>query len=174
MIFTNVMEEQQIEGDSKVNYREAIRAVIVRKNKILLIHTNKGDYKFPGGGVEGLESHSECLIREVAEETGYVNCIIKEKLGSVIERKFDEYDSAALFQMTSHYYLSELINDEKIAQQLDDYESAQEFSPEWVVLEEAIEQNEKCMSSFEYNPWVKREIMVLKEIKNRLKLLDCK
>ena len=93
MIFNKVIEEQYIQVDSKVNYREAIRAVILRNNEILLIHTNKEDYKFPGGGVEGQESHSECLIREVAEETGYVNCIIKDKLGTVIERKLDEYDN---------------------------------------------------------------------------------
>ncbi len=173
MIFSNVIEEQQIEVDSKVNYREAIRAVILRNNKILLIHTNKGDYKFPGGGVEGQESHSECLIREVAEETGYINCVIKDKLGSVMERKLDEYDKTALFQMTSHYYLCELKDDEKITQQLDDYESAQEFSPEWILLNDAIEQNEKCMSIFEKNTWLKREIFVLKELKNKLKWLDC-
>lgn len=170
MIFNKVIEEQRIVDDCKVTYRDAIKAVILRKNKILLLHTNKGDYKFPGGGVEGQENHSECLIREVAEETGYINCIFKEKLGVVIERKFDEYDNTAIFQMTSHYYLCELINDEKIAQQLDDYESAQEFNPEWILLDEAIEQNEKCMNRFEKNPWVKREIFVLKKIKNRLKL----
>jgi 8-oxo-dGTP pyrophosphatase MutT (NUDIX family) len=70
MIFNKMIEEQQIQGDIKVNYREAIRAIILQKNTILLVHSNKGDYKFPGGGVEGQESHSECLIREVAEETG--------------------------------------------------------------------------------------------------------
>ena len=108
-----------------------------------MIHTNKENYKFPGGGVEGQESHLECFIREVAEETGYVNCIIKNKLGSVIERKLDEYDNTSVFQMTSHYYLCELINNERIAQQLEDYEFAQEFRPEWIPLIEAIERNEK-------------------------------
>ena len=170
MIFNKVIEEQYIQVDSKVNYREAIRAVILRNNEILLIHTNKEDYKFPGGGVEGQESHSECLIREVAEETGYVNCIIKDMLGTVIERKLDEYDNTSVFQMTSHYYLCELINDERIAQQLDDYEFAQEFRPEWILLIEAIERNEKRINRFEKNTWVKREIFVLKELKNILKL----
>lgn len=170
MIFNKVIEEQHIQVDSKVNYREAIKAVILRNNKILLIHTNKEDYKFPGGGVEGQESHSECLIREVAEETGYVNCIIKDKLGIVIERKLDEYDNISVFQMTSHYYLCELINNERIAQQLDDYEFAREFRPEWILLNEVIEQNEKRINSFEKNTWVKREIFVLKELKNILKL----
>lgn len=94
---------------------------------------------------------------------------MKEKLGSVMERKFDKFDNMALFEMTSHYYLCELINDEKIAQQLEDYESAREFSPEWIILDEAIEHNEKNMNSLEKNTWVEREMFVLKELKNRLK-----
>ncbi|WP_256371013.1 NUDIX hydrolase [Psychrobacillus sp. OK028] len=149
-----------------------MRAIIFQKNNILLVRSNKGDYKFPGGGVEGNESHSECLIRELAEETGYINCSIKDKLGSVIEKKLDEFDNNALFQMTSHYYLCELINDERIAQQLDNYELAQEFTPEWVSINDAIGQNEKVMNSLgsEKNSWIKREIFVLKELKNKLRL----
>lgn len=108
----------------------------------------------------------------MAEETGYINCIIKDKLGSVIEKKLDEYDNNALFQMTSHYYLCELINDKRIAQQLDEYESVQGFKPEWVSLHDAIEQNEKIFNSFEIekNGWLKREIFVLKKLKNILSL----
>ncbi|SDM90765.1 hypothetical protein SAMN05518871_102535 [Psychrobacillus sp. OK028] len=108
----------------------------------------------------------------MAEETGYINCSIKDKLGSVIEKKLDEFDNNALFQMTSHYYLCELINDERIAQQLDNYELAQEFTPEWVSINDAIGQNEKVMNSLgsEKNSWIKREIFVLKELKNKLRL----
>lgn len=171
MIFNKVIEEQRIQGEINVNYRDAIRAIIFKNNLILLVHSNKGDYKFPGGGVEDNESHSECLIREVAEETGYINCIVKDKLGSVIEKKLDEYDNNSLFQMTSHYYLCELINDKRIAQQLDDYESAQGFSPAWVSLNEAIEQNEKIINDFENgkNGWLKRETFVLKKLKKLYK-----
>lgn len=81
----------------KINYREAVRAVIVQNNKILLAHSNMGDYKFPGGGVDKNESHGEGLLREVAEETGYINCIMKDKMGVVIERYVDEYDDGAYF-----------------------------------------------------------------------------
>lgn len=167
-----MIEEQHIPYEVKVNYRVAIRAIIVQKGKILLVHSNKGDYKFPGGGVEGNESDSECLIREVAEETGYINCVIKDKLGSVMERKLDEYEDDILFEIISHYYFCELINDKQIAQQLDDYESAQEFSPEWVSLNDAIVQNEKVMNSFdiEKNGWLQREIYVLQKLVNILKL----
>lgn len=163
-----MIEDQQFQDGINVNYREAIRAIIFQENLILLVQSNKGDYKLPGGGVELNESHSECLIREVGEETGYINLIIKNKLGSVIENKLDEYDNKALFQMTSHYYLCELVNNKRIAQHLDDYESAQDFSPKWVNLTEAIEQNEKIISNFESgkNGWLKREIFVLKKLKN--------
>lgn len=61
-MFNKLIEQQRIEGDSKVNYRETIKAVIVRKNKILLIHTNKGDYKFPGGGWKGRKAIRNALF----------------------------------------------------------------------------------------------------------------
>ena len=32
--------------------RTAARGVILREGKLLMIHTDRGDYKFPGGGVE--------------------------------------------------------------------------------------------------------------------------
>lgn len=61
----------------------------------------------------------------MAEETGYINFIIKDKLGSVIERKFDEYDSTALFQMTSQLnrevrrnYMNETIEKAKELEEL--------------------------------------------------------
>lgn len=107
-----------------------------------------GDYKFPGGGVEKNESHAEGLMREVAEETGYFNCVIKNKMGVVVERYIDEYDENAIFQMTSHYYFCE-VNGEKITQKLEDYELEQEFTPQWVELGDATNQNEKVMTQCE-------------------------
>lgn len=164
--------EQPVEEGLKINCREAIRAIIIQDKKILLVQSNKGDYKLPGGGIEANEKHAECLMREVTEETGYVNCVVKEKLGTVIERKLDEYDERALFQMTSHYYICDLTNNNKIAQQLDKYEIAQEFTPVWVTLDEAIEQNDKILNSLEAekNSWIMREIYVLKKLKNIISL----
>lgn len=38
--------------------REAVKGIIFRKNKILLIHSRvNNDYKFPGGGIEKNETH---------------------------------------------------------------------------------------------------------------------
>ncbi|MFD0770219.1 NUDIX hydrolase [Bacillus sp. CGMCC 1.60114] len=159
------------ENKVKINYREAVRAIIIQDNKILLVHSNIGDYKFPGGGVEKNESHAEGLMREVAEETGYHNCEIRNKMGVVIERYIDEYDKNAIFQMTSHYYFCE-VNGEKTAQKLDDYEFEQEFTPRWVRLGDAINQNQKIVNQCEQNRWIHRENFVLKELKKAYELSE--
>jgi len=165
MIFNEVLGTKNInEKEWKMNYREAVRAVIVRNDHILLIQSNMGDYKFPGGGVEKNESHIDGLIREVAEESGYKNCAVNEKLGVVMERHKDEYDEHAYFQMNSYYYLCEVTDDEKVAQQLDDYEADQEFTPHWLPIDEAIHANEKCLQQYERNRWIHRENFVLREL----------
>ena len=166
MIFNKIIEETITQNFKSVIERVAVRAIIIVNNNILLVHSNKGDYKFPGGGVEVNESHTEALIREVREETGYINCIVKDKIGTVVERKIDEYDKNVLFQMTSHYYLCELTSEEKINQQLSEYESILDLTSKWVSLDEAILQNESLINQFEKNSWLKRETFVLKEVKN--------
>ena len=51
--------------------RRAVRAVIIKNNRIALVKCEKeGYYKFPGGGIKNGESHLETLIRETSEETG--------------------------------------------------------------------------------------------------------
>lgn len=164
MIFDILLGSPILE-DIKINRRDAVRGVILLQNKVLLIHTNKGDYKLPGGGVKNNETHSEALQREILEETGYKNCVVREKIGAITERHIDEYDENAFFQMNSHYYLCELLLNDKVEQRLDDYESKQEFMPKWVSIDDAIAENEKCLRLPLHNEWVYREMLVLKELK---------
>ncbi|MFJ7663991.1 NUDIX hydrolase [Lysinibacillus sp. NPDC097162] len=172
MIFNKIFEESNIKNDSNMISREAVRAIIVNENRILLVHSNKGDFKFPGGGLEDNETHEEGLVREVKEETGYMNCRVQNKVGFVCEKKMDENDDNTLFKMASHYYFCELINDARIAQQLDAYESLQQFTARWVSIDEAIKQNESLINVSDNNRWLRRETFVLKELKNFL-ALDC-
>jgi 8-oxo-dGTP pyrophosphatase MutT (NUDIX family) len=168
MNFNMIIDESKQANFQRIIERVAIRAIIMANNRILLVQSNRGDYKFPGGGLEENEKHEDCLKREVREETGYINCIVKDKVGTVIERKMDEYESNALFQMTSHYYLCDLAAEEKMAQQLDEYEAILNFTPKWVSLEEAIKKNENLIEEVEQNSWLKRETFVLKQVKNML------
>ena len=59
--------------------REAARGIVFKDGGIILIHRikekegkKKEYYVFPGGGIEGEETHNEAVIREVLEETGII------------------------------------------------------------------------------------------------------
>ncbi|WP_226087681.1 NUDIX hydrolase [Mesobacillus sp. S13] len=171
MNFDTTIDEPNMDNYKTTIERVAVRAVIRKNNHILLVQSNRGDLKFPGGGVEKNENHEDCLLREVREETGYIHCVVKDKVGTIIERKKDVFEENALFQMISHYYLCDLVTQDKEEQQLDEYEAILDFTPKWVTLEEAITQNESLIDKFEQNSWLKRETYVLKQL--RINKLEC-
>ncbi len=54
----------------KAGFRLAARALIIQENRLLFV-SNDGDYWYlPGGRIEGNENLTECVEREVYEETG--------------------------------------------------------------------------------------------------------
>lgn len=163
--FTIKLEEPLLKNEhTKINNREAVRAVILQDDKILLVQSNKGDFKFPGGGIEGEENHQQALKREVEEETGYINLEVIKTIGKILEQKKDEFESDCLFSMNSTYYLCKLTNEDKTSRRLDEYEAELGFSPAWVTLDEAIQQNEMLIKNIKRNSWLKRETIVLKRL----------
>ena len=53
--------------------RKAVRAIIIRDNKLLVMKRNKFGKEYftlVGGGVDFDESNEQALVREIAEETG--------------------------------------------------------------------------------------------------------
>lgn len=82
---------------------------------------------------------------------------MNNKLGTVVRRKIDEFDDIVLFQMNSHYYLCKLEDHQQLCKQLERYEITQEFSPEWVAIEEAIPRNEAAAKLDGANGWIRRE-----------------
>ena len=171
MLFNRLLEIDKVSDSiGNVNYREAVRAVIIKKNKILMVHSINKDYKFPGGGIKKGENKIEALEREVEEETGYVCNKIIRKLGIVTERSKDKYVHNRIFKMISYYYVAE-VSDERKEQKLDAYEAELGFTPVWVDLLEAIRNNEKIIElNLKNKPnWIGRETYVLKEIYDNLK-----
>lgn len=164
MVFNKVLGIQFVDENNKVIHREAVRAVIFKDNKILTVHSNKGDYKLPGGGVKKEENYEDALKREVEEETGYIIHKINEMIGVIVQRNSDKYEKDAIFQMTSNYYLCE-VSEEKTLQKLDDYEAKLDFQPIWISLEAAIHQNESVNEKEDKNDWIYRENIVLKQLK---------
>ena len=170
MLFDKIIEIEKVsESISRVNFREAVRAVIIKDNKILMVNSKNKDYKFPGGGVKKYEEKLDALKREVEEETGFVCSNVKDVIGIVTEKSKDRFHHNRLFKMISYYYMVE-VSDEQKEQKLDDYEKELEFKPVWININEAILQNKLII---EDNPpnmpnWIYRETDVLKEIENAI------
>ncbi len=169
MIFYKIITSGDCSNRDSYFYRQAVRAIIFKDDKLLLINTKKGDYKFPGGGIEQDESHSEALTREVIEETGYLVDRVNELVGIVIEKKPDEFDSTKIFEMKSYYYLCD-IGRKQVEQTLDEYEAEQEFKPMWIALNEALSKNYELIEheSNGSNSWIKREAFVMQVLKSNL------
>lgn len=167
MIIDEILGIQKIKDPKiRITTRQAVRAIVIQNNKILMVHTNKGDYKFPGGGVKKNETHEEALRREVTEETGYIVNDIYEEAGTIVQRNPNQFDSNGIFQMTSHYYICD-VKANRTKQHLDKYEEDQEFAPIWIELDEVIARNEGLLTqkNNHINPWVYRETIALRRIK---------
>lgn len=167
MILNEVLGIQEIRDNNiQITTRQAVRAVILKNGKILMVHTKKGDYKFPGGGVKKQEELKAALKREVAEETGYIVKVIGERLGTIIQRNINQFNAKGIFEMTSHYYYCD-VKDIPESQHLEKYEEDQEFEPVWISLGDAIQRNEMILQGDKenINPWVYRETLALKRLK---------
>ncbi len=121
--------------------RNSIRAIIKCNGKLLMIRTNKGDYKFPGGGIEEGETIEQSLCREVMEETGFQVLKIGDTIGKVVESNVDIYDDSKIFVMTSLYVECEINFNSQKELKLDDYEKELNFKPTFIKIEDAIYKN---------------------------------
>ena len=161
MLFNKVIGIENVDKNQNRNNRTAVRAIIYKDNKILMVNNNRGDYKLPGGGVHKNEDLLHALRREVSEETGYRVKRASKKIGHITERHDDTYIPNTIFEMKSEYYFCE-VYDEPGKQNLDPYEEEQEFRPVWIELKDAIEKNEDILKKGTENTWVTREVYVLK------------
>lgn len=153
------------ETPKNINRRTAVRAIIIEGEKILLVRSNLGYYKLPGGGVEEGESHAMALIREVAEETGFLNCNVGEKLGITLEQRPDNSAANSCFQMESHHFQCELGDKKMASQALLGYELEEGYKPVWVPLQNAIDTNESLYETDKSLVFIPRENYVLKLLK---------
>ncbi len=152
-------------GHQPIIYRDAVRAIILRKGKILLVFSEESnEYKFPGGGVEDLEGRESALRREVMEEVGKQVNSINESLGYVDQIYNDIYDERKYFFLRSYYFFCEVLTEE-FDQNLDVYEQELKFVPKWVTIDEAIEVNQKKYDKGSEYHWTERELYVLKLLK---------
>lgn len=170
-LITQILHKPNLTLNGKIVLREAVRAIILRGNQVLMVYsTLNGDYKFPGGGVEEGEEYITTLKREIKEECGAQLKTILGEFGRVEEYDRAEEEEFDLFRMNSYYYQCE-VDDGFGVQKLDDYEFAYGFKPEWVSIEHAIDVNRALLENPPPNiqRWVRRELLVLETIQERLR-----
>ncbi|RIA65009.1 NUDIX domain-containing protein [Anaeroplasma bactoclasticum] len=117
----------------KIASRPSARAIIIKDNKVYMIHNKKYDfYEFPGGGIEEDESMKDALIRETKEEAGLIIKVdsIKE-FGYVHRANKDIYDNEVTFVQDNYYYLCD-VEDIMINQSLSEREKEDGFILELV------------------------------------------
>ena len=131
--------------------RDSARSIIIRGGKAAMVHSLKYDYyKFPGGGIEAGENPVDAMIRETREEAGLT--VIPESVkefGLVHRIQKSDSDPAECFIQDNYYYLCDAL-DEKVSQELDAYESAENYRLEFMDPKTAILKN-RSVSQSPYN-----------------------
>ena len=164
MDYFDITLDARIKYRNKMNFRPTVRGLAFRAGLMLMIQTNRGDYKVPGGGVRQGEKQESALKREVLEETGYTCTGIQVKIGEVKEIKTDIFDHASDFCMHSFYYIIDVC-DQPGRQKLDRYENDLGFEPCWISVGDAIAANSALYETRKDIGWLEREIEILKAIK---------
>lgn len=142
--------------------RPSCRSIIIKENKIFMVHSLKYDYyKLPGGGIEKGESKIDALIRETKEESGLVIKpeTIKE-FGMVHRIQKGKRFDCEVFIQDNYYYLCE-VEDEISEQNLDTYEADEYFTLEYADYRVALEANKKPDHGPKDPIMIQREAMVL-------------
>lgn len=163
-LFTIDLKDYDPNG--KKFYRPSVRGIVFDNDgNIAMVYSQKYHYyKFPGGGIEGNESHIETLAREIKEEAGMT--LIPEsakEFGEVL--RIQKKDENIILVQYNYYYTCE-VEDKIDEQDLDDGEKDAEFVLKFVPIEEAIKTN----SAFQGKPiekqMIEREKRVLEILKN--------
>jgi 8-oxo-dGTP pyrophosphatase MutT (NUDIX family) len=167
---TTIIHSSIQDIDRRIMNRRAARAIIVRGELILLMFTAKhNDYSLPGGGIEKGEEVISALRRELREEVGATEIVIKEYIGYLDEYRPSPGAKFDVVFLRSYCYHCE-VNDDFSATSLQESEVRNGVKPIWIKLTDAIAHNESILVNAppEMGISIQRETWLLKFIRTSM------
>lgn len=102
-ILMTLLEKEEGYSTPKVD----VRGVVFRENKILLVEEKiDGGWTLPGGWADPCQSPSECVVREIREESGYET--EARKLLAVYDRSKHPHEPPFPFHIYKMFFLCEI------------------------------------------------------------------
>lgn len=157
------------ESELELIVRHAARGIVLKGDKILLLHTQRyNDYSLPGGGIDDGEDEITGLKREMLEETGASGV-----RNIAAFARYDEYrpwykPEADIIHMISYCYVCD-IDDELGETAFESHEVSNGMTPLWINIDEAISHNEEVIANSDKKGLsIERETFLLKVIAQEL------
>lgn len=149
------------EFNQEVKKKLASRALVVKENKVAILHSKKYKaYITLGGGVEGNETLEQACTREAREEAGLIVEPI-EKI-AVLDCNYPR------IRIVHNYFVCELIKEVDITGRTD-HEIDQDLEVKWLSLEELKLAYATHTNNYKYDTWMQRESIVIPELRKYLK-----
>lgn len=133
--------------DMPLIYTQTVRAVIIQDGKMVMQRGRNGEYKIPGGGLEGNEDRMDALCREVLEEAGMeVNRASVRDIGEMIEFRADKFEPEKRFERHTYYYFCR-VTGKRVPLTLTDSERELGFECVWETPENIYNTNKEMCKS---------------------------
>ena len=155
---------ENIESSADYRLREAVRAIVLRGDKMALLYVSNENYhKLPGGGIEKGENLKEALEREILEEVGVTIEDIKE-VGEIEECRREHK-----LRQTSYCYVAK-VKEDVGELNFTEEEKEEGFELKWVSINEALDLMKRDIPKDYLGTYVKkRDISILDyAIKNNI------
>ncbi len=163
-----IMDEMNYPPGLDEIYRVAVRGIIFVEGKLLMIESDSGKLKLPGGGIDDGENDCQALVREVKEETGYdviLNTI--EPFGEIEEKRLSILEPKLWHQISRLYFCK--VNSTKGQCNYTEKERKSGFRQVWYSMEDAIEKSRSVLEKEGLQAWNQREYKSLLLIRDRLR-----
>ena len=163
-----IMDEMNYPPDLDEIYRVAVRGIIFVEGKLLMIESDSGELKLPGGGLDDGEDDCQALVREVKEETGY-DVIIQtiEPFGEIEENRLSILEPKLWHQISRLYFCK--VNPTKGQCKYTENEIKSGFRQVLYSIEDALEKSKGVLEKDGVQTWNQREYKTLLLIRDHLK-----